>query len=144
MSSAPEEPAATSSSAKRPNVQPALGFLALFLLGAACVGAWWQLPTSQPTGHTPNALAWSLNPVEVNAALRLPSMPAALTSVEVIGDKGWAVGLGGTLVSTDDGGKTWKPGPHIVAANLRMVRICWAVWCHEWRFNGNWQSHQPE
>ncbi|WP_454868472.1 YCF48-related protein [Pseudomonas farris] len=128
-----QEPAATSSSDKRPKVQSALGFLALLLLGAACVGAWWQLPTSQPTGPNANALEWFLNPVEVNAALRLPSMPSALTSVEVIGDKGWAVGLGGTIIATDDGGKTWKPGPHIVAANLRSVRfqsggkLGWAV-----------------
>ena len=27
-----------------------------------------------------------------------------------------------------------------VALANKMVRICWAVWCHERRFNGNWQS----
>jgi hypothetical protein len=27
-----------------------------------------------------------------------------------------------------------------VALVNKMVRICWAVWCHERRFSGNWQS----
>jgi hypothetical protein len=26
-----------------------------------------------------------------------------------------------------------------VALANKLVRICWAVWCHERRFNGNWQ-----
>ncbi|WP_137820436.1 IS110 family transposase [Pseudomonas sp. 2FG] len=30
-----------------------------------------------------------------------------------------------------------------VALANKMVRICWAVWCHERRFSGNWQSKQP-
>lgn len=30
-----------------------------------------------------------------------------------------------------------------VALGNKMVRICWAVWCHERRFNGNWQSSLP-
>lgn len=128
-----KERSATSRSEKRPNMQPTLGLIALLLLSAACVGTWLQLSASPTTGLKANALEWFLNPVEVNAALRLPAMPSALTSVEVIGDKGWAVGLGGTVIATDDGGKTWKPGPHTVAANLRSVRfqrdgkLGWAV-----------------
>jgi transposase len=30
-----------------------------------------------------------------------------------------------------------------VALANKLVRICWAVWCHERRFNGNWQSVRP-
>ena len=30
-----------------------------------------------------------------------------------------------------------------VALANKLVRICWAVWCHERRFNGNWQSTKP-
>ena len=30
-----------------------------------------------------------------------------------------------------------------VALANKLVRICWAVWCHERRFNGNWQSVKP-
>ena len=30
-----------------------------------------------------------------------------------------------------------------VALANKMVRICWAVWCHERRFSGNWQSTLP-
>ncbi|SED87952.1 transposase [Pseudomonas anguilliseptica] len=30
-----------------------------------------------------------------------------------------------------------------VALANKLVRICWAVWCHERRFSGNWQSLKP-
>jgi transposase len=30
-----------------------------------------------------------------------------------------------------------------VALANKMVRICWAVWCHERRFSGDWQSARP-
>ena len=30
-----------------------------------------------------------------------------------------------------------------VALANKLVRICWAVWCHERRFSGNWQSIKP-
>jgi transposase len=30
-----------------------------------------------------------------------------------------------------------------VALANKMVRICWAVWCHERRFSGNWQNSLP-
>ncbi|UUY07311.1 YCF48-related protein [Pseudomonas sp. J452] len=105
---------------------------ALLLLGLACLGSWWQLSGAQLRQNT-YGLGWFVNPLEVNAALRLPAIPAALTAVEMIGDRGWAVGLGGAIVSSDDGGKTWKPSAHIVEANLRSVRfqpngeLGWAV-----------------
>jgi len=30
-----------------------------------------------------------------------------------------------------------------VALANKLERICWVVWCHERRFNGNWQSVKP-
>ncbi|SER00931.1 Transposase [Azotobacter beijerinckii] len=30
-----------------------------------------------------------------------------------------------------------------VALANKLVRICWAVWCHERRFSGEWQSSRP-
>ncbi len=30
-----------------------------------------------------------------------------------------------------------------VALANKVVRICWAVWCHQRRFSGNWQSMPP-
>ena len=30
-----------------------------------------------------------------------------------------------------------------VALANKLVRICWAVWCHERRFSGNGHSTQP-
>ncbi|QLC74863.1 IS110 family transposase [Pseudomonas sp. LPB0260] len=30
-----------------------------------------------------------------------------------------------------------------VALANKLVRICWAVWCHERRFSGDWQSVRP-
>jgi transposase len=30
-----------------------------------------------------------------------------------------------------------------VALANKLVRICWALWCHERRFSDNWQSVRP-
>jgi transposase len=30
-----------------------------------------------------------------------------------------------------------------VALANKLVRICWAVWCHERRFSGDWRSARP-
>ena len=30
-----------------------------------------------------------------------------------------------------------------VALANKLVRICWAVWCHERRFSGDWQGDSP-
>ncbi len=30
-----------------------------------------------------------------------------------------------------------------VALANKLVRICWAVWCHERRFSGNWRTTKP-
>ncbi|NQD94735.1 hypothetical protein HP532_18980 [Pseudomonas sp. CrR25] len=30
-----------------------------------------------------------------------------------------------------------------VALANKLVRICWAVWCHERRFSGDWHSARP-
>jgi len=30
-----------------------------------------------------------------------------------------------------------------VALANKLVRICWAVWCEQRRFSGNWQSQAP-
>ena len=104
------------------NMRPSLGFLALLLLGVTAVTAWWQAPSAYPVRHDATVLEWLTTPVERNAPLRLPALPSSLTSVTVVAaDKAWAVGLGGSIMSTSDAGKTWKPHRPVVAANLRSV-----------------------
>lgn len=104
------------------NMRPSLGFLALLLLGVTAVTAWWQAPSAYPVRHDATFLEWLTTPIERNAPLRLPALPSSLTSVSVVGpDKAWAVGLGGSIMSTSDAGKTWKPHKPVVAANLRSV-----------------------
>ena len=49
-------------------------------------------------------------PVESNAFRRLPAVNSILTSVQFMedGQRGWAVGGGGAVLTTNDGGNTWK------------------------------------
>ena len=34
-------------------------------------------------------------------------------------------------------------GHNKAALAHKLVRICWAVWCHQRRFSGDWQSVRP-
>jgi len=72
-------------------------------------------------------------PIERNPAARLPSISAQLYDVHfATPDRGWAVGDGGVIVSTQDGGASWKPQASGTTQNLLSVHFAtpdrgWAV-----------------
>lgn len=88
------------------------------LLAVAAVAIWgllrWDLTrapawdwTQAPAGYTEWA-KWR-EPVERNAFLRNPAFP--ITPIAFLmpdGRRGWAVGLNGRIVATEDGGATWR------------------------------------
>jgi photosystem II stability/assembly factor-like uncharacterized protein len=82
-----------------------------------------------------NLLSWSwwTRPIERNAFLRLPGIAPTLYSVTFVSPtQGWAVGDDGTIVATDDGGKTWVAQTSGVTKTLDSVTFVspmqgWAV-----------------
>ena len=72
-------------------------------------------------------------PIERNPAARLPSISATLYDVHfATPDRGWAVGAGGVIVSTQDGGASWKSQTSGTSQTLRSVHFAtpdrgWAV-----------------
>ena len=93
--------------------------LALALLTFAALYGLWLVAQSQAPYPYPFEPAPSLAtvegwrwPIEEKAFLRNAEVPnAALQSVVFAADgqRGWAVGFGGTIVATADAGATWKP-----------------------------------
>jgi photosystem II stability/assembly factor-like uncharacterized protein len=70
-------------------------------------------------------MRWFLEPIERNRFLRLPTVPSNLCSVTFTADgiRGWAVGTGGTIVATVDGGNTWQSQTSGSTAELKSVRF---------------------
>ena len=85
-------------------------FLAAVLLGATTYVAFTQPP--QPNALDPAAfpsLEWWTYPIERDAFARLPVITGYIRDVYVDrdGQKIWAVGNGGLIVHSGDGGTTW-------------------------------------
>ena len=83
---------------------------------AAGIGAYLQPPRADPL-HPPRfaspfAETWDgfLHPIERNAVFRLPRIAADLNDVALAkdGKHGWAVGSGGVILATEDGGESWS------------------------------------
>src|SRR5215470_12244769 len=108
-------------------VRPGRVLIALLLVITSIVVAWLQPPNPQPLkpAHQRTVFEWLRYPVEHNAALRLPAAPNFLRSVTLASDstRAWAVGAGGTILATTDGGKTWTPQTSGVAAALWSVHF---------------------
>ncbi len=78
------------------------------------IGAWVQAP--RPDAYrdpAPLSWQWWRYPVEWNAFKRLPAVAGHLHAVSVAPGtrKVWAVGSGGFIVHSPDGGETWTPQP---------------------------------
>ena len=97
------------------------------LLGLAAIfGAVLQPPAPDPftlTGTSP--LTWFRHPIERNPYLRLPSTSGELNSVALSPDgrTGLAVGNGGTILQTTDGGETWTARASGTSVALTAVAI---------------------
>jgi photosystem II stability/assembly factor-like uncharacterized protein len=61
-------------------------------------------------------------PIEANGPTRLPSAPTPLDGLAVAADRTWAVGVGGTILVTADGGRSWAAQTTGTQADL------WSVW----------------
>ncbi|MCE2559945.1 MAG: hypothetical protein J4F98_15475, partial [Acidobacteria bacterium] len=108
----------------------------LALATVALFGALMQPGPPDPLAPASDSvLARFLNPIERNAHLRLPSIAAGLTSITASADGQdvWAVGGGGTILKSSDGGDTWNARTSGTRAKLESVtftaggRTGWAV-----------------
>lgn len=115
-------------------------FILLFAFVFFSVAAWFgynQQPIRAPLSAEPGwtEWAWWMEPVERNAFRRLASLSPTLHSVQFIEDRrrGWAVGSGGTILATDDGGRSWVAQNSGSKAELYAVQFLangqhgWAV-----------------
>jgi photosystem II stability/assembly factor-like uncharacterized protein len=100
------------------------GLVGLWL--AACTaGALLQPPRPVPAlrAAEPFSAADLLYPIERNPHLRLPLVRSGLRSLLLRDDglHGWAVGAGGLVIATQDGGSTWVEQATPTHANLRAI-----------------------
>ncbi len=100
-------------------------FFALSIIVIAGIVTSTQLPDPQPdiASTDQSWLAWLRYPVERNPTLRLPAGPAQINSVSLANDNlhGLAVGEGGTVLATTDGGETWSAEDSTVPTTLFSV-----------------------
>lgn len=93
-------------------------FLAAIL--AVCALAWWTdrvRPLPNPY-ESVEGLRWWITPVERNGFMRLPAVQGDIADVRALPDSEtvWAVGEGGLIIGTNDGGRSWQRG-RIVASS---------------------------
>jgi photosystem II stability/assembly factor-like uncharacterized protein len=101
----------------------------------ATLAAFRQPPRDNPINPTQTNWQWFTEPVERNSWRRLPAVSSRLSSV-FFADKlhGWAVGLGGTILASSDGGANWKPQSSGTSQWLTSVHFADAS--HGWAVGG--------
>jgi photosystem II stability/assembly factor-like uncharacterized protein len=119
--SAPQKKMGTAPVNKK-RTSPALWFTAAFVIFMVSRDAAYK-QTPRPDPFQPAqflSLDWWRYPLEKNASARLPSLSADLQAVFVLPEANalWAVGKGGMIIHSSDGGRTWEqqkitrpPGP---------------------------------
>ena len=119
-------------------VRPAWAGVAVLLLVLSLPLAWWQAPfprPEQPFGER-SLLEMLCYPLEVNGLVRVPSAPARMNALASAESQAWAVGGGGTILATADGGKSWAAQTSGTRADLLSVQFQsdgqhgWAVGDH--------------
>ena len=115
-----------SNSAKTTSIRPGWAFLSIFIVLAAGIVTSVQAPDPLPRSSADKSLFdWLRYPVERNPGLRLPAPPARFNSASLADDNkhGLAVGFGGTIVATSDGGDTWA------ALDSGVINSLYSVHC---------------
>jgi hypothetical protein len=90
-------------------VRPAWAGVAVLLLVLSLPLAWWQAPFPRPEQRfgERSLLEMLWYPLEVNGLVRVPLAPARMNALASAEDHEWAVGGGGTILATADGGTSW-------------------------------------
>ena len=109
--------------------------ISLVLVTTAYLGTLAQRPVRDPFVPTADSvITWLLNPIERNAHLRLPYLPAYLDSITFAagGQRVWAVGAGGFVVRSIDYGETWRAASsgtneHLLSVTFADGQTGWAV-----------------
>lgn len=123
-------------------LQPTWAVLAVLIVAVAGVLTSLQEPDPQPLSKpgfyeifrsSPALIRWLRYPLERNAGLRLPAAPSGLLDIAGSSDgtKVLAVGAGGTILLSNDGGKSWTAQDSGVTATLKSIycnRDCSAAW----------------
>jgi len=111
----------------RLHVQPLWALLGVLLVLVSWTLASMQAPHPNPLTPLSERSWWELLrfPIEVNAARRLPVAPNSIFGFAVAADgqRAWAVGAGGTILTTGDGGRQWAAQHSGVQAALRSVHF---------------------
>lgn len=107
------------------SLRPGWAFLAILIIVAAGIATSIQSPDPQPDRPSSDKswLTWLWYPLERNPALRLPGAPADIQSAFLADDDlhGLAVGEGGTVLATTDGGESWSAQDSTVTSTLYSV-----------------------
>ena len=89
-------------------LRPRRALLLLLLVLLATLYAFFQAPHPQPEVQR-SGWAWWAYPIERNASLRFPALPGILRAVSFADEEhGWAVGDGGVILASKDGGTSWQ------------------------------------
>jgi len=103
------------------------GWILLSLLIALIAGfiALLQAPDPQPAKPKKSFLEWLRYPIETHPGVRLQSGPGQLNSIAFAsnGKDGLAVGSGGIILASADGGETWT------AQNSGVSSTLWDLYC---------------
>jgi photosystem II stability/assembly factor-like uncharacterized protein len=106
-------------------IRPVWAVASVLLLVLSVSLAWLQAPfprPQQPIGER-SVLEMLWYPIEVNGPMRLPSAPAAMSGFAIAADRAWAVGGGGTILTTADGGQSWAVQTSGTPADLASVQF---------------------
>lgn len=111
----------------RLHVQPLWALLGVVLVLVSWTVASLQAPHPNPLKPLSdrNLVELLRFPIEVNAARRLPVAPNPIYgfALSADGQRGWAVGAGGTILAMGDGGREWGAQPSGVQVALWSVHF---------------------
>jgi photosystem II stability/assembly factor-like uncharacterized protein len=116
-------------------IRPGWAVLSILVVLIFGVATSIQTPNPQPgkNSDSESAFEWLKYPVEKYPSLRLPAAPGELKSVSLANDgfRGLAVGTGGIILATTDGGEHWNSqvsGVSSVLFSVHCDKNCEQAW----------------